>query len=321
MKIIGGEIELEKNEYETLYTDSGRSSLRLILKNIKDKIIGIPDFLCSVIVDILIDENIAFKYYHIKNDLSIDIETLNSSIDVLYVINYWGLKHDYLSECNIVENKIIIEDNVFSPFLENTGKFKYWISYNSYRKFSFCAEGSAIKSNINLNGDYIVNKEAPYVKKKYLAKDKKYNFINNSLYSEEEYLNDFELAENQLDRQDKIYKISNKGIYNIIRFNQLLYDELEIRKKNYSILNKHIKSVVDEYGNFLSFFVFRCKNRDELRKELFKNNIYLPIHWPNNKLLNNNLYKEVISIPLDSRYNEGDMNKIISIIHKYLKNN
>lgn len=318
MKTIGGEIELRKEPYNIYYTDSGRSSLRLILKNLKGKVIALPNYLCSVIVDVFNDEQIEFKYYEIKNDLSIDISSIPQNIDVLYVINYFGLKHDYLKDNSFVDSKIIIEDNVFSPYLENSGSFEKWISYNSYRKFSFCAEGSLFKTNMNLNTRYIKQESAPFVENKYVAKDKKYCFINKGLYSEEEYLNDFEGSESLLDSQIDIFRPSDLGISNIVKFHQSIDWESKIRDRNYSILKDKINPVLGHNLGFKSFFVFKCNKRDELRKELFKNNIFLPIHWPNIGGLNNRLYGELLSIPVDSRYSEEDMVRVASIICNYL---
>ena len=63
MKNIGGELCLKDEDSKIFFTDSGRSSLRLFLRNIdKNKKILIPNFLCEVIVEILEEENIKMNF-------------------------------------------------------------------------------------------------------------------------------------------------------------------------------------------------------------------------------------------------------------------
>ena len=51
-KVIGGEAELEKSELNEYFTDSGRSSIRLILNRLRGKIFLIPNYICEIIVKI-----------------------------------------------------------------------------------------------------------------------------------------------------------------------------------------------------------------------------------------------------------------------------
>lgn len=318
MKTVGGESELAKERYNIYYTDSGRSSLRLILRSLKGKVIALPNYLCSVIIDVLIGENFEFVFYQVSKDFKIDLASINFSFDVLYIIDYFGIKHNYLSSNSIMNDKIVIEDNVFSPLIENTLSFRKWISFNSYRKFSFCAEGSMIKSTFNLERKYIKKTEAPFILDKYNAKHIKHRYINVGEYSEDQYLELFEKSEQILNKQSDIYSLSDLGIGNILNFNINMSIEKEIRESNYNILENEIKSNINRNINFKSFFVFSCKNRDNLKKILMKNNIFLPIHWPNPLNIENILYKHLLSVPVDSRYNEEDMNSIATIIKKYV---
>lgn len=319
MKTIGGEAELAKEEYNIYYTDSGRSSLRLILRSLKGKIIALPNYLCSTITEVLEDENIEYIYYNVSGDFKVDLLSLGVNFDVLYVIDYFGITHDYLSGNKMLNDKIVIEDNVFSPFIENTCIFNKWISFNSYRKFSFCAEGSMIKSTLKLNQNEIITTFAPFIEEKYKAKELKFNYINNQMHSEEEYLDLFKSSEQILDNQQDIFFPSDLGIANIIKFNQDLFKEMVQRELNYETLKNKINSPLYQFIRFKSFFVFSCENRNELRKHLFQDNIFLPIHWPNTLNINNPLYNNLLSVPVDSRYNAVNMNFIATIINKYAK--
>ena len=318
MKNIGGETELQMSHYNTYFTDSGRSSLRLILRSLNLEIVALPDYLCSVITDVFIQEKTEFIYYKVNSDFSINTSTILDKCDAVYIIDYFGIKHDYLKEIPIVRDKIIIEDNVFSPYIENTSDFKKWLSFNSYRKISACAEGSLIRSNIELRSDLIASSPASFIKYKYQAKATKFEYLNNNLYSEDIYLTQFEEGEELLDRQRVVFSVSDDGMSQIISFHESLSAEMIQRDKNFSILENKISPVGFETSMFKSFFVFSCENLQNLRTELMTNKIYLPRHWPNSHHIDNYLYQNLLSIPVDCRYDESDMERIAQIVCKYL---
>ena len=123
MKNIGGEIELNSSSDYEYFTDSGRSSLRLILKNLNKKKFLVPNFLCKIILEIFNENNINYDFYQIDENLNLSKKTiLNSKYDVLYIINYFG-KYQKIDK-QILNKKIIIEDNVFLPFFYNIRKVK-----------------------------------------------------------------------------------------------------------------------------------------------------------------------------------------------------
>ena len=132
--IVVGGLCLKDEDSKIFFTDSGRSSLRLFLRNIdKNKKILIPNFLCEVIVKILEEENIKYEFYNILNDLSIDKTTVvNKVFDIFYVINYFGMLLD-TSKIKL-DDKIVVEDNVFLYDFYNINNYKNWFAFNSFRK-------------------------------------------------------------------------------------------------------------------------------------------------------------------------------------------
>jgi len=64
--------------------------------------------------------------------------------------------------------------------------------------------------------------------------------------------------------------------------------------------------------------VFVCE-RDRVRTKLMENHIYLPVHWPNECSLDNSLYEDLISLPIDSRFSDDDYEAIHLLIRDYIK--
>lgn len=315
MRPIGGELELKPNSYDVFFTDSGRSSIRLFLRS-KDnnkKRYLLPDFFCEVIEKVFIEEEIEFIFYKVYDDLSLDVEYINKQdYDVLYVINYFGKRVD-LSKINLKE-KILIEDNVFYYDFSNYWDAERWYAFNSFRKISTLADGSLVKTNLPIDTKNIQNKEAPFVSKKYKAKAIKYLYIHTEKYKEEDYLELFQNAEKQLDKQSDIYLMSSRSVYQLMqssidqKIREIRFNRLKSLFGHYALLSK-----CEAY----SFFVVMVENRNLLRKKLMKNHIYLPIHWPKSTR-ENRLYDRIISIPLFEIYNDREFDYMIEKLKEYM---
>ena len=319
MKIIGGEAELRKNELNEYFTDSGRSSIRLILNKLKGKLFLIPNYLCEIILKIFREYEVKYSFYNINKDLSVDKESITKQqYDVLYIINYFGENRDI---SNIVDkNKIVIEDNVFSPLFLNHHNYPNWVGFNSFRKISPLADGSIIKSSFPLSGNLIKKNPSTFPKIKYTAKDMKYHFLNNNQFSEKQYLNLFKLAESKLDEQTTINNISPYSLFRLFDFMSGIEKEYSVRENNFNVLDKYLNDKAIKINTiYPSFYILSVERRNELRKYLFTKNIFCPVHWPPIKGVSNQLNDTFLSIPVDSRYNKKDMKKIASYVNKFYK--
>ncbi|MCT4616240.1 MAG: hypothetical protein N4A49_15385 [Marinifilaceae bacterium] len=312
MKQIGGEIEQQALDFDVYFTDTGRSSLRLLLRSQKINHVQIPQFLCPIIIDILVQEGVKYTFYSLDKNLQIEESSLNFKSDALYIINYFGVRHKQISK-KYLESKIVIEDSVFNIEIENSQNAEKWFGYNSFRKVSNCVEGSIIKTNLDINQTLIENKFADFIENRYMAKNYKYRFIKSRGVEENVYLNLANKSEKILDSQNLIYSISQKGLY----FINQLYSKSEFEKccklDNYIILEKKLIPILNSSKD-ANFFVFKDSNPQGLKSYLRKFNIFLPGFWPNSYEIENNFYDELVAIPIDSRYSVEDMNFILDKI-------
>jgi hypothetical protein len=128
MKPIGGEIEFKLPEDSIYYTYSARSSLRVFIRKHKNLKYLIPNFLCKVILNIFKQENCNFEFYEIKEDLSINMDSVwHKDFDIIYIINYLGVYQDL--DVDLLKSKILIEDNVFFYDFENRYNFPRWFGF------------------------------------------------------------------------------------------------------------------------------------------------------------------------------------------------
>jgi len=315
LRPFGGELELENLDENIYFTDSGRSSIRLFLRSGENnkKHYLLPNFFCEVIEEIFIQENVKYTFYPINEHLEIDKEFISKqNYDVLYVINYFG-KYTNLDNLNL-EDKNIIEDNVFFDDFSNRYNFKNWYAFNSFRKISSIADGSLAKTNMLIENELIQNINT-FSDMKYRAKDIKYKYLYNNEFSEKEYLELFNQAENLLDYQKDICKISDKSIY--VLANQKI--DMKKRKERFDLLLKEFNefSILDNVDCY-SFFPILIEKRDMVRTKLVEKNIFLPIHWPKSTQ-DNFLYQNILSIPLFENYDDKIFNKLIYALKAILK--
>jgi hypothetical protein len=317
MRIIGGEADLIQTRLNEYFTDSGRSSLKLLLHKLKTKKFLVPNYLCEIMIKIFNEFGIDYSFYNINSDLLIDTASIEGkNYEVLYVINYFGQNHDL---CDFIDqDTIVVEDNVFLPQFENSMNIDNWAGFNSFRKISPIADGSLIKSTFKLPDELIKENRSDFAQTKYMAKDMKYQYIKDNRYSEEEYLALFKQAENKLDMQEEIYNISSHSLFRLFDFMGRIEQEYSARIGNFNVLDSYLsdKSVKIK-TKFPSFYILSVGRRDELREYLFSKKIFLPVHWPSINGVSSDLCKALISIPVDSRYNEEDMSRIAGLVNEF----
>ena len=315
MKPIGGEIAIKDQGETSFITDSGRSSLRLLLRSGKFRSMKflIPNFFCSVIEEVLIEEKVNYSFYDINEDLSINNETINAvNYDVLYVINYFGKISD-LSSIDL-SNKILVEDNVFLYNFENYQNSENWYAFNSYRKFSPLTDGSLIKTNLRINPSEINDIQAPFSSIKRDACKKKYAFISENKSSEIEFLQLFDSGEKEINNQNDIYCISPQSLNLIFKGD---FNNQEILKSRFVELQDLTKKE-SELPSYFSFFSFVLRNKKGFLEFMKRNNIFLPNFWPETTQ-KNDLYNNLVVIPLF--YNDIEFKYVKEMLKTFLDNN
>lgn len=319
MKYIGGEIELDRGDIEFAWTDSGRSSLRLILLSKPDiKKLAIPDYLCGVIIDTIDSMGISWETYRILSDLSIDGESLCvDDYDAVYVVNFFG-QQDKLLKTNFFKNALVIQDAVFEPEFKKPEQIDNWCGFNSLRKIVPVADGSMVKATFQLRHDVIKSNVASYVTQRYDAKYLRFKFLSKGEGGELEYLDMFNKANNIQYQQKTIHLPSFESLSRAFEFGLNSNKEQKIRCSNYSVLKNLLgKWIVPLSPEFFSYALLKLRPRDRVRKYLMNDNIFLPVHWPVSHGLENRLYSSMISIPIDSRYGGDDMERVAKLIMKY----
>ena len=221
----------------------------------------------------------------------------------------------------------IIEDTTHSIFTKERTIGDYCVC--SLRKWFPVADGGVLYTKKNVTDiwdmaeyrkNYFVDSLEAMILKKYYIQ---YGVDCNSIYREI-----FAKSEQQLDMQSEIYQISDisKSILECISIKQLQ----EKRKKNYSQLKGKLKNIpvkdVLSTDNFVPLvYPVYVENRNQFRQYLMENKIYCAVHWP---LAGTGLetdsdavkiYENIISLPIDQRYESMHMEYLAQVIEAYFK--
>ena len=337
-KIIGGEFEINiQQQYlnrkemvkGAVTFSSGRSALYNILAFVKAQkgiqTVLFPDYLCDSVYQMAQKNQMEVEFYELDEQLNPKFEDIYNKYDTkkaVLLINYYGLK-----DCNpmieklrgIQQDMMIILDNVQAPYAmleENDADF----NFSSFRKAFPVADGSWVVSKYpELEQPQKVNEFAQYkIAASYLKAIR-----NQQLFNDEVYLNLYHIGEE---------KIDDDYLTDMTQLSKSILADMEwhrwaiLRKRNAEVIVEGLRQmgispIVDVSDEYVPLFVpIRIDNRDKVRKTMFANNIFLPVHWPveeeykDRLKRGSDLAEHELSIIVDQRYTVGDMKRILSII-------
>lgn len=337
-KVIGGEFEIDVQQHyqqrnaapEGVVTyASGRSAIYNILAYLKEKSgiksVLFPDYLCESVYQMAEKNQMEVEFYELDEQLNPILKDLQSKYDqskAVLLINYFGLKDckSMVEQLRSVHKEmVIILDNVQAPYeMLNVTDADY--TFSSFRKAFPVADGSWVLSKKDSLPQYNqVNEFAQYkIAASYLKAIR-----DQHLFKDEVYLDLFHKGEVKIDDdyQTDMTQLS-KDILANMEWNRWAI----LRKRNAEVIVEGLKQlgitpIVEVNEKQVPLFVpIRIENRDKVRKAMFTNNIFLPVHWPVEQEYKDRLKRgadlaeDELSIIVDQRYTVSDMKRILSIL-------
>lgn len=312
MEAIGGyfELELKKGKHyhdNAIRLNTARNCLEYILRAKKYTKIYIPYYTCDVILEPLNLLSISYEFYHINELLEPVNDVIIKSNEVYLYTNYYGIKQEAVTRLAKLYKQQLIVDNAqafFAPPLEGIDTFY------SARKFFGVPDGAYLYTDTTIK----INEQ-----------DVSYNRINHlskriELGAEEGY-KDFQINDNSLigqpiKKMSKLTEVLLSGI-----------DYVKVRKQridNYKQLDTKLRKKNKIYlpiGEFDVPMVYPYwDNEVLLREKLIENKIFTATYWPNvlewsdPRDLEFMFTKSALFLPIDQRYSEDEMVKILNLL-------
>lgn len=316
MKKIGGFFELELQKGDSLYHDNaiklttGRACLNYILKSYIPNKVYVPFYCCDALFEPMIINDIEYEFYSINNKLEIDDLPKLKNNEIIIYTDFFGVKSHYTNKLiDIYKNQLII-DNTHSFFSKEFRSEN--ASFTSARKYFGVPDGAFLYIPENLKSH--IN----------MRRNNKVSAIHNihSLLGQQNIAY-AEYVEHEKSLGSEIEEIS---ILSEILLSSLDYAKIrDIRNRNFNFLrielNQINKLVIDENEKD-SFCYPLLLSKPILKKELYKENIFIPNLWldttkrdqSNDFDFECRLSTELLPLPIDHRYSIADMKRVIKVI-------
>jgi len=313
---IGGYMELqlpEKKEYypSLIKLNTGRNCLEYIIKTKGYTHIYLPYFTCEVLLEPIRNQGIQYSFYKIDANLDpiLDFE-IGEKQGFVYT-NYFGLKQRTVSRLSKKVKNLIVDNSqaFFSHPVPGVDTFY------SCRKFFGVSDGAYLQLNsnerLNLQDDISVNRFSHLIKSIDLGIESGYG----------------DFVQNNIDFVDKPVKNMSALTRKILA--SLDYEECRKRRNaNFAFLDYFLKDSnslkLDFSENDAPLVYPLLVSGNELKQQLIERKIFVPTFWPNvfnwaeRDSFEYNLAKNLISLPIDHRYNLDDMTRMLNIINQLL---
>ncbi len=314
MRPIGGYFSLElplREEYhkDALRLNTGRNCLEYILRARGYKKVYVPYYTCEVVMEPITKLGISYEFYHVDIHLEIrDSFTLEQDEALIYT-NYYGLKQRYVEQLAEKIGSRLIVDNTQAFYAKPLQGID---TFYTCRKFFGVADGAYLYCDAVLDEE--IEQDYSYDRMAHLLK-------RVDLSAEEGYA-DFRRVDDGLDNQPirKMSKLTQRMMQSID------YEAIaKKRKKNYLMLHETLGGENNlelplELDAVPMVYPYLTPVKG-LRERLIENKVFVARYWPNvlDWTLQNDLeYKlsnQMTPLPIDQRYDEVEINRIIEILN------
>lgn len=312
MTSIGGYFELElpqKAEYHkaAIALNTGRNALEYILRVRGYKRVYLPYYSCEVLLEPFNKLGVEYSFYHLNGSLELDRLVSLQDGEALLYINYFGLKQDYVTSLSATYGEQLIVDNTqafYAMPIEGIDTFY------SCRKFFGVADGAYLYCLQPL--DMELEQDQSWERMEYLLK--RIDISPEAAYT------DFR-TQSELLKNNPIRRMSRltTRIMSSIDYNGVA----ERRRNNFKQLDKALGDINGIKWNLTDdavpmVYPFLTEDVD-LRQRLIDHKIYVAQYWPN--VLQwcsptdsaHKLTQCLLPLPIDQRYGEQEMNRIIQV--------
>ena len=313
MQPIGGYFSLELPKGEEYHKDAirlntGRNCLEYILKARGYKKVYLPYYTCEVVLEPLKKLGVPYEFYHIDINFEIrDSFTLKADEALLYV-NYYGLKQRYVEQLAEKTGERLIVDNTQAFYAKPIAGID---TFYTCRKFFGVPDGAYLYTNKLLGAEFEQDQSFDY-----------FMFLTKRIdLGAEAGYDDFRNLSKHVVRQPiKIMSKLTRRMMQGIGYARIA----EQRRANYQQLhdalgNNNTLSLPLEEDAVPMIYPYLAPVNG-LREKLIENKIFVARYWPNvlewtmKDEIEYLLAYQMQPLPIDQRYSEEDMKRIINII-------
>lgn len=315
MEPIGGYFGLELSHgsefhKNAIMLNTGRNCLEYILRARGYKKVYLPYYTCDVVLEPFNKLGVPYKFYHIDINFEIrDRLTLKADEALLYV-NYYGLKQRYVEQLAEKIGERLIVDNTQAFFANPIDGID---TFYTCRKFFGVSDGAYLYTDKQLDDDL----EQDQSFDRFMSLTKRIDLGAEAGYADSLALRK-SLVGQPIKRMSKLTQCQMQSINYAGVAKQ--------RRDNYLQLHAALgtSNTIDfplEEDAVPMVYPYLASVKG-LREKLIENKIFVARYWPNvlewtlKDDIDYLLANQMQPLPIDQRYGEEDMNRIITLINK-----
>ncbi len=312
-KAIGGYFDLEVRRGTSCYPsavalNSARNAFEYILRASAPSKVYMPKFTCDVMLEPLEKTKTAYVFYELDENLEIKGGIAPEDDEFVVYTNYFGIKDKYCHAlARQLESKLIVDCSQAFYYVPVGEEQVFY----SPRKFIGVADGAYLITQTKLSED--LPRDTSYQRMDHLLK-------RVDLGAEAGY-GDFKKNDDSLIGQPiKTMSLLTEKILDSLDYESIK----ETRHRNFQLLHQKLESsnllkINDTFAAPM-VYPFRVHDASQLKEKLIKNRIFVPTYWPNvftwctEGETEYQLARDIVPLPIDQRYNEDDMQRILEVI-------
>lgn len=311
---FGWEFPMTKNQFphhKGHLVNSGHGALQLLLLNLGYvSKVYVPYYTCDSITCALDQISVLYEYYHINDKLEVVEPPVLADNEYIIYTNYFGIKDGYLQSLMHLYGNHLIIDNAQALFTQD---YSNCHQIYSPRKFVGIPDGGILVSPITVDDHS-------------LPTAMRHDYCKHLLLRTEglvaEGYENFKLSDCSL-RSLPLLGMSKIALSILQSLN---YDVIKSRRcRNFKYLHDSLAAV-----NGLSNAITNCvcpmvypyytDNAEKIRTHLIDNQIFVAQYWPNvvewcnTNDIERTLSLHILPLPIDQRYDEEDMERMLKFI-------
>lgn len=344
-KIIGGmfglpetvepKVAIEPHQWKfldesNLFIANARSGIMILIDLLEPASVWMPSYLCPTMIEAVEQNKTNLRFYEVGYNLHISLTDWVDQIqtgDLVVLIDYFGFPLSSKVAGLVKEQGgYVLEDACQALLSEHVGQHSDFALF-SPRKFIGVPDGGILVSCCNVNFDDVELKPAP-VSRWLKMLEATINRREFDQYGGERLW--YQLFQECESANFPGY-FAMSDLSRGLLFNAFDYAKIAKRRiENYLLLKNAFHDIVIfrslPEGTVPLGFVIRHIDRDNIRQQLFAEQIYPSVHWQIKGLVpkefgeSHLLANQIMTLPCDQRYGADSMYRLISYFPKTLKN-
>ena len=306
---------------------TARSAVRLLVRTLRPATVWLPSYICGVVIEAAQGPDVRVRFYTVGESLQIVEDGWLAEIqagDLVIFVDYFGFDTWNL---NGVEARArgarIVEDACQAMLNKDFSPHSDYIIF-SPRKFIGVPDGGILLAGKNKE---LPDADLPSSPVEWLLRAAKASILRSEFDrhgGERHWFKLFQSAEAAGPLEPCLMSDLSAAILQIVDWSTIK----KRRRRNYEFLSSELGDLAifpDLPSDVVPLgFPIRVQNRDRVRRSLFGEQIYPPLHWdiagfvPAEFAASHHLANEIMTLPCDQRYGRGDMQHMASKLKRYV---